>query len=369
VIVNLSEEDIATAHLAREIGMDVLSPSARTAESDRSVPDHVRAVLRSSGLTSLGSFSVDEPPTPTWTAVTAAENLAYGDPGLALTGLWSESFAAVASHHATPDQRRRWLPASVAPLATVALYEGFGRSPREYRTFIRVSPDGSVQVSGRKVAVPLAGAAESILVVGTDVETSRLRAVVLGADTPGLRVQADTGNTALGAAALARVDIDVDVTGEHLLGGIDTDLTALERSVNRLRLLVAAAEIGTSQRAIDYGAKYATERIAFGRPIAGFQGVSFRLAEAQIRVDAARLEMLDAADLLDRGGADKADAAVTKAVNYAGEVAMQSTRDAVQVLGGHGFVTDHPVELWYRCAVALAVLDTDPLCSSFEAAL
>jgi hypothetical protein len=197
----------------------------------------------------------------------------------------------------------------VAPLATVALYEGFGRSPREYRTFIRVSPDGSVQVSGRKVAVPFAGVAELMLVVGTDVETSRLRAVVLGADT------------------------------------------------------------GTSQRAIDYSAKYATERIAFGRPIAGFQGVSFRLAEAQIRVDAARLEMLDAADLLDRGGADKADAAVTKAVNYAGEVAMQSTRDAVQVLGGHGFVTDHPVELWYRCAVALAVLDTDPLCSSFEAAL
>jgi alkylation response protein AidB-like acyl-CoA dehydrogenase len=350
VIVNLSEEDIATAHLAREIGMDVLSPAARTAESDRSMPDHVRVVLRSSGLTSLGSFSVDEPATPTRTAVTAAENLAYGDPGLALTGLWSESFAAVASHHATPDQRRRWLPASAAPLATVALYEGFGRSPREYRTFIRVSPDGSVQVSGRKVAVPFAGVAELILVVGTDVETSRLRAVVLGADT-GLRVQADTGNTALGAAALAGVDIDVDVAGDHLLGGIDTDRTALERSVNRLRLLVAAAEIGTSQRAIDYSAKYATERIAFGRPIAGFQGVSFRLAEAQIRVDAARMETLDAADLLDRGGADEADAAVTKAVNYAGEVAMQSTRDAVQVLGGHGFVTDHPVELWYRCAV------------------
>jgi hypothetical protein len=70
--VNLSEEDIAIAHLAREIGMDVLSPSARTAESDRSMPDHVRVVLRSSGLTSLGSFSVDEPPTPTRTAVTVA---------------------------------------------------------------------------------------------------------------------------------------------------------------------------------------------------------------------------------------------------------------------------------------------------------
>jgi hypothetical protein len=369
LIVNPSNEDIAAAQLARKIGMDLLSPSARAAEAERGVPNHIRDALTASGMTSLGTFSPDEPPAPARMAVIAAENLAYGDPGLALAGLWSESFAALVSHHGALDQIERWLPSSGAPLATVALYEGFGRGPREYRTEIRVSPSGSVQVTGRKLGVPIAGVAERILVVGTDVGTGQLRGVVLHSDSPGVHIRAEVGNTALGAAALGQIDIDAEAATDRLLGGLDADPAALERSVHRLRLLVAGAAVGTSQRAIDYSAKYATERVAFGRPIAGFQGVSFRLAEAQIRIEAARLEALDAAELLDHGSLEQVATAATKAVNYAGEVAMQSTRDAVQVLGGHGFVTDHPVELWYRSAVALAVLDTDPLCSTFEATL
>ena len=60
---------------------------------------------------------------------------------------------------------------------------------------------------------------------------------------------------------------------------------------------------------------------------------------------------------------------MTRAVNYAGTVATNATRDAIQVLGGHGFITDHPVEIWYRSAAALSVLDIDPLLSNFEPSL
>ncbi len=63
------------------------------------------------------------------------------------------------------------------------------------------------------------------------------------------------------------------------------------------------------------------------------------------------------------------EAHTTEAVNYSGAVATQATRDAIQVLGGHGFITDHPVELWYRSAMAMAALDFDPLCTAFEPAL
>ena len=123
----------------------------------------------------------------------------------------------------------------------------------------------------------------------------------------------------------------------------------------------------SARRAVDYASNYATERVAFGRPIAAFQGVSFLMAEALTRIAAVRLDLLDAAAQIDCGTV--AEDAVTWAVNYATAAATQATRDAVQVLGGHGFITDHPVELWYRAAAALAALDFDPACSSFDPAL
>jgi alkylation response protein AidB-like acyl-CoA dehydrogenase len=76
-----------------------------------------------------------------------------------------------------------------------------------------------------------------------------------------------------------------------------------------------------------------------------------------------------AASRLDRSAADGCEEVVARAVNYAGVVATQTTRDAVQVLGGHGFIADHPVELWYRNAATLSALDFDPLRSTFEPAL
>jgi alkylation response protein AidB-like acyl-CoA dehydrogenase len=103
--------------------------------------------------------------------------------------------------------------------------------------------------------------------------------------------------------------------------------------------------------------------------IAGFQGVSFPLAEAQMRINELRLELGEiAADLEGEPRADSS-AAVTKLVSYAGEVAAETTRTAVQTLGGHGFIVDHPVELWYRSAATLATLDFDLTPSSSVAAI
>jgi alkylation response protein AidB-like acyl-CoA dehydrogenase len=113
--------------------------------------------------------------------------------------------------------------------------------------------------------------------------------------------------------------------------------------------------------------------------------VSFLLADKQMRVEAARLAVAEAASLIDAAAAGAGGAwadggagadglaplrrAVRETVNYAADAAAMTTRDAVQVLGGHGFLTDHPVELWYRSAAALAALDFDPLCSAFAPAV
>jgi alkylation response protein AidB-like acyl-CoA dehydrogenase len=376
VEVTLSEELAAVAELARSLGLEKLSPAARSAESDGQVDVALWRALTDSGLVAPirtehgGDGLIDAV-----THVVAAENLAYGDPGIAFAALWSGAAATLLSEHGTLEQaeRARRLSSDATARGSIALYEAFGRAPNEWTTSIS-DVDGRITVHGTKVAVPFASATEAIIVLGTDPATGTLRAAVVPRDAAGVSLEPAYGAIGLGETRSRVVHFDVTLPGDATLGGGSLDPAALAASVERIRLLVGAIAVGTGQRAIDYASAYAMERIAFGRPLAGFQGVSFLLAEKQMKVEAARLEVAEAASAIDHGGTGAPDVtslrlAVRDAVNYATDAAAMATRDAVQVLGGHGFLEDHPVELWYRSAAALAALDFDPLCSAFAPAV
>lgn len=367
-----AEEHLAVGELARGVGLEVLSPAAAAAEGRRAVPENVWKTLFETGLTVAvpeefgGGGAMD-----TLTQMVAVENLAYGDPAITLAAVWSGAAALLIARHGTEDQTRLLPRLATDPTSrgAVALYEGYGRAPAEFATTITPTDGGWWRIDGRKVAVACADQADPLIVVGVDPTTDALRAAVVPTAGPGVTIVPDERGLALDACATCTVSLDLTVAAENLIGGPDADAASLANTVGRIRLAVAAAQVGTAQRAIEYAAKYATERVAFGRPIAGFQGVSFPLAEAQIRIQAVRLEIADVATQLD--DAEPRDCAdqVTRVVNHAGEVGAESTRQAVQTLGGHGFITEHPVELWYRGAAALATLDFDPLCSSFSPAL
>ncbi|WP_217575047.1 acyl-CoA dehydrogenase family protein [Streptomyces sp. GbtcB7] len=367
-----TDEHLAVAELARSLGLELLSPAAREAETERAVPSGVWHTLFESGLTvpvpeEFGGGGIPD----TVTQMIAVENLAYGDAGITLAAMWSGSAALLLARHGTKEQTALLpeLAGNPDSRGAVALYEGHGRAPAEFTTSVTRTADGRLRVNGRKVAVAFADRADPLIVVGVEAESGRLRAVLVPTSDPGVVVTAGNRGLALDAAPTATVTFDVTVPAQNLVGDAEDDAVALGNTVGRIRLAVAAAQVGTAQRAVEYASKYATERVAFGRPIAGFQGVSFPLAEAQIRIEAVRLEIAEAATLLDGDDyGDHADA-VTRVVNYAGEVAAEATRTAVQTLGGHGFIVEHPVELWYRSAAALSALDFDPLCSSFEPAL
>jgi alkylation response protein AidB-like acyl-CoA dehydrogenase len=372
--LDVSDERLAVRDLGRGLGLDVLSPAAKEAERSRGIPAAVARALHESGLTVLaheadGGGGIPE----VGTHMVAVEALAYGDPGITMAALWAGAGALFLSRCATPAQAAASMPSLLAdPASTgvVALYEGFGRAPSEFTTTMTEEPGGTWRVRGRKLCVANADAAAVLIVVGVDPSSGRLRAALFAGGTRhnGVMATRDDERLALGAAPTFTVTIDATVHDDDLLGGRHADPTALDHAVGWFRLLVAAAQCGTAQRATDYASKYATERIAFGKPIATFQGVSFMLADSAIRIGAARLEMLDAAAHIDAGISGSEDA-VNKAVNYCGAVATAATRDAIQVLGGHGFITDHPVELWYRSSAALSVLDHDPLLANFEPAL
>jgi alkylation response protein AidB-like acyl-CoA dehydrogenase len=118
--------------------------------------------------------------------------------------------------------------------------------------------------------------------------------------------------------------------------------------------LRAALACGTARAALEYARDYARDRIAFGRPIASYQGIAFLVAEMAMKLDAVRLLVWSAAFDWDHGVAsDTLVRAAEAAQHQAVKVAQAATIDAVQVLGGAGFLQDHPVEMWMRNAAAL----------------
>jgi alkylation response protein AidB-like acyl-CoA dehydrogenase len=368
-----TEETAAVVGLCRALALDVLDPAATPSERAGAVPSTVRNALFETGLTAPVSTDFGGGGIPTSATQTAAvDALAYGDPGLTMAAVWSGAAASLIGALGTEAQRQAYLPRFATDSAAhgaVALYEGHGRSPSESATTITKNPAGGFSIRGTKLAVAGAANAEPLLVVGVDPADGNLRVALVKPSAVGVSVGPVDRQLALDAAQLNSVTFDCTVADDALLGGTNTAQPAIHLALSNVRILLASAMLGTSERAMDYAAKYSTERIAFGKPIAAFQGVSFMLADIAIRVAAARLDVADVAARIDAKEAENIEAATTAAVNYVGAVATQSTRDAIQVLGGHGFINDHPVERFYRSAAAMSAIDFDPLCTAFETAL
>ncbi len=372
--LELTDDQQAVAELARGIGMEALWPAARGVDAGDPVPDTLAQKLFDSGLTvpvpeSLGGPGIGD--AGTW--LIALENLAYGDAGITLGAITTGCAAMLLARHGGADHEPlvQRLVSGFGPTAAVALYEQYGRGAAEWATSIAVADDGSARVVGTKVGVPLAASADYFVVVGVDSDTGGARAVLVRRGTVGVSVEPYGPTLALGGAACGSVTFDTVVPAGSVVGSAQ-EAGAILMSVGMLRLSIAAVALGVAQRSLDYAAQYATERVAFGKPIAAFQGVSFPLADARMRIDAARLEIAELAASLDAGDPDSADDVVTlisRAVAYATEVANTTTRAALQTLGGHGYITDHPVEMWFRVAATLSTLDSDPLLSRFQPVL
>ena len=370
--LDTTEETAAVVGLCRSLALDVLDPAASAAERSGSVTSTIRHALFETGLTAPIEVAFGGGGVPSLATQTAAvDALAYGDPALTMAAVWSGAAASLIGSLGTDRQKQDHLTrfaTDESAHGAVALYEGHGRSPSESTTTITKTPNGWA-IRGTKLAVAGAATANPLIVLGIDPSTGSLRAAIVSTSAQGVVVAPVERQLALDAAQLGTVRFDCTVNDDAILGGADVDQSRMHMAISSVRILMASAMLGTSERALDYAAKYSTERMAFGKPIAAFQGVSFMLADLAIRLAVARVEVADIASRIDSGEAENIEAHTTNAVNYVGNVATQSTRDAVQVLGGHGFINDHPVERWYRSAAALSAIDFDSLCTAFEPAL
>jgi alkylation response protein AidB-like acyl-CoA dehydrogenase len=341
----------------RGFARDVMRPHAREADERGAVPPEVEqrgwelGLVQSSIPEAYGGYG-DARSAVTGTLI--LEELAYGDLALALHLLAPRLFTLPVIALGTPEQQKAWLPRFAGPhfaAGTAAFVEPrWDFDPTSLAT--RAEKQGGDWVlTGEKCLVPLARQAEALLVYAATPDG--LGAFVVERGTAGLTVGEREKN--MGIKALETYPLSlagVRVPAAHRLGGADAKIQPL---VDASRTAAAALAVGVSRAAFDYSRDYAKERRAFGVAIAQKQAIAFKLANMAIEIDAMRLLAWEAAWALDGGRDALRECYLAK--SYASQSALDITDNAVQVLGGHGYIREHPVELWLRNARGFATFD------------
>ena len=342
----------------RTFAEEQLRPAAGAADAGSAAPRELLDQMAELGLTMLGvpealGGAVDQ--RSTVTSVLAAEALAQGDMGLAAAALATASVASALALWGDSSQQASYIPALIgddAPAAAIALHEPRPLfNPFALQTVAK-RDGGDLVLNGSKALVPRAADA-SLLVVGAELPGTG--PVLLLAESAGrgvtVRPAATMGARAAGFGEL-RFDT-VRLPRSALLGGGAPDVYA--ECVRRSRLAWCALALGTARAVLDYVIPYVNERVAFGEPISNRQAVAFTVSDIAIELECMRLTVLRAAS---RADADKPFAdAVATAHTLCAQRGAAIGSSGVQLLGGHGYVKEHPVERWYRDLQAVGAIE------------
>jgi hypothetical protein len=283
------------------------------------------------------------------TTVLMSEALAHGDMGIALACLAPAAVSTAISLWGDEHQQATYLPEFVGenvPAGALAVMEpGPLFNPFSLSTSARQAGGGYI-LNGVKALVPRAADAE-LFVIAADLKNANPPTpalFIIESGTEGVSIEAEPA-IGIRAAATGRVILEeVQLPATALLGGgersVFTECVALGR------LAWCALAVGTGQAMLEYVSDYVKERRAFGEPISNRQAVAFTVANMAIELDGLRLATYRAAGRVDQGREFSREVALARRLT-AGR-AMTIGSDGVQMLGGHGFVKEHPVERWYR---------------------
>jgi len=253
------------------------------------------------------------------------------------------------------EQKRKYLPklASGEWLAAFGLTEaGSGSDAAAMQTFAVRKGDTYI-LNGSKRFITNGGLAQvnSIFAItDPEVGTRGISAFIVEKDFPGFsvgRIEEKMGIKGSQTAEL--IFTDCEVPAENLLGREGDGFKFAMMTLDRTRPGVAAQAVGISQGALDLALSYAKQRIQFKKPIADNQGIQFMLADMATKVEAARLLVYNAAEMIDRGEPNFGKYSAMAKL-YASDIAMEVTGDAVQILGGYGYMKEYPAERMMRDA-------------------
>jgi alkylation response protein AidB-like acyl-CoA dehydrogenase len=340
--------------LVRQIATEQVAPRAAEIDATDEYPWDLRKILGEQDILAL-PFAEEFGGTGTGTLMLqmAVEELAKASAAVALILMVQELGSLPIQLFGSDELKQRFLPrcASGEWSPAFCLSEpDAGSDPAAMRTTARLDGDEWV-INGTKNWITNAGVADFYVVFAvTDREARRITAFVVEKDRPGFSVPKFEHKLGIhGSPTGQPVLEDVRVPQENVIGEVGKGLGVALGTLERTRLGAAAQAVGIAQGATDYAVGYAKERIAFGRPIIELQGLQFKLADMQTRTAAARELLYKACAKMDRGDADKALYS-SMAKLFASDAAMDVTVEAVQVLGGYGYVNEYPVERMMRDA-------------------
>jgi alkylation response protein AidB-like acyl-CoA dehydrogenase len=355
------EEQQMLRESVREFALAKLRPAAQEADEACATPGELLAQANELGLTMVGvpeelGGAVAE--RSAVTTVLMAEALGQGDMGIAVACLAPAGVSTALSLWGDADQQGTYLPEFVGdnvPAAALAIVEPRPLfKPFELQTRARRAGDGFV-LDGVKSLVPRAADAELFIVAAEleEADSPQPALFIVEAGTAGLGIEPEPA-MGIRAAATGRLILeDVKLPAGALLGDPGRDLLA--ECVQLGRLGWCALAVGTGQAVLDYVIPYVNERRAFGEPISSRQAVAFTVANIAIELDGMRLATYRAASRVDHGVSFARE--VSLARRLCSERGMAIGSDGVQLLGGHGYTKEHPVERWYRDVRAAGVME------------
>ena len=334
-----------------------LRPAAHEAEESSALPKKLVSkgwelgLLQASIPEAYGGFGERS----AVTGVLAVEEMAFGDLAATLAVLAPSLFATPILLAGSEEQKQTYLPKVIegewSPYTAALIEYAFDFDPNALKTTATLQSEEYI-LNGEKAFVPFAKDAEALLVyanLGGDTQ-----AFIVNKNTVGLTVSDEREKLmSLNAVPFYRVKLEaVKVPASNRLGGASGH--NFEAILASMRVASAAAAVGVAKAAFEYSMNYAKEREAFGVKIAQKQAIAFMLAEMRTEIEASRLLTWEAAWKLDQG---KEDAFIEAylAVTGAADMAMMVTDRAVQILGGHGYIREHPVEMWMRNGRAFAM--------------
>ncbi|HEY8424927.1 MAG TPA: acyl-CoA dehydrogenase family protein [Limnochordales bacterium] len=357
----LSEEQEAFRRLTRQLAETHIAPRAREYDRTGEFPWDVVQLFREQGLFSLcvpeeyGGAGTD-----LLTLAVVIEELARVDATASLILAVQELGSLPIILGGDEAQKRRWLPslATGERLAAFALTEPeAGSDAAAIRTRATRRGDRWV-LEGTKRFITHGSIADVVVVFATvdpALGHRGIGAFVVEKGTPGFSVSRVEEKMGLHASPTAELVFDgCEVPLDHRLGGEGEGFKIAMMTLDRSRPAVAAQALGIAQGALDYAVGYLKERRQFGKALAEFQGLQFMVADMATQVEASRQLLYYACRLIHEHGYGRLPAEVNRyaamAKLFCSDVAMRVTTDAVQLLGGYGYVKEHPVERMMRDA-------------------
>jgi alkylation response protein AidB-like acyl-CoA dehydrogenase len=356
--VALDEEQQMLREAVAAFAAEQVRPAALQADNACAAPVELLAQAQELGIGTLGvpeELGGVMAEQSSVTGVIVAEALAHGDLGIALAALAPGAVATALGLWGDADQQSTYLPAFTsenAPVAALALLE-----PRALFNPLALNVkarrrEGDWVLSGVKSLVPRAAEAE-LFVIAADAEGLGPALFVVESSTKGLFVAPEPA-MGLRAAATSRVAFeDARVPATALLGEGSGDVYS--ECVQRSRIAWCALAVGAAQAVLDYVIPYVKERTAFGEPISNRQAVAFGVADIGIELEGMRLLTYRAAARADHGADFAHEAALAR--RLCAERGAKIGSEGVQLLGGHGYVKEHPVERWYRDLRAVGLME------------